>query len=74
MVGLLNVFNGGKLEIRDKYSFDLPEIKSERDWNKLVDPFLSNSEKFANQVEQMEESCVRPTICRRKIWQLFAEH
>jgi hypothetical protein len=56
LAGLLNVFAGGKLEIRDKYSFDLPEIKSEKDWNKLVSEFLSNSEMFANQVEQMDES------------------
>ena len=54
--GLLNVFNGGRLEIKDKYSFDLPEIKSEKDWNKLVNDFLVNSEIFANQVEHMEES------------------
>jgi hypothetical protein len=53
--GLLNVFNGGGLEIRDKYSFDLPEIKSEEDWNKLISEFLSNSEMFANKIEQMEE-------------------
>ena len=56
LAGLLNVFAGGKLEIKDKYSFDLPEIKSEKDWNKLVNDFLNNSEMFANQVEQMEES------------------
>jgi hypothetical protein len=55
LAGLLNVFAGGKLEIKDKYSFDLPEIKSEKDWNKLVNEFLSNSEMFANQVEQMDE-------------------
>ncbi len=54
--GLLNVFNSGGLEIKDKYSFDLPEIKSENDWNKLVNDFLSNSEMFAKQVEQMDES------------------
>ena len=54
--GLLNVFNGGKLEIKDKYSFDLPEIRSEKDWNKLVNDFLSNSEMFAKQVEQMDEN------------------
>ena len=54
--GLLNVFNGGKLEIKDKYSFDLPEIRSEKDWSKLVNDFLSNSEMFAKQVEQMDES------------------
>jgi hypothetical protein len=54
--GLLQVFEGGPLEIRDKYSFDLPEIKSESDWNKLVNTFLSNAELFANKVEQMDES------------------
>lgn len=54
--GLLNVFKGGNLDIRDKYSFDLPEIKSESDWQALVNDFLSNAETFANQVEQMEDS------------------
>ena len=56
LAGLLNVFNGGRLEISDKYSFDLIEIKSAEDWNKLVNDFLSNSEKFASHVEQMTES------------------
>lgn len=53
--GLLNVFNGGNLEIRDKYSFDLPEIKSETDWTILVNDFLQNAEKFAEKVEGMSD-------------------
>jgi hypothetical protein len=53
--GLLNAFENGKLEIRDKYSFDIPQISSETDWNKLVADFLDNSEKFAKQVEQMND-------------------
>ena len=56
LAGLINVFNGGNLEIKDKYSFDLPEIKSESDWQTLVSDFLNNAEMFANHVEQMEES------------------
>ena len=56
LVGILNVFNGGNLEIKDKYSFDLPEIKSEKDWTRLVNDFLSNAEKFAEQVERMDEN------------------
>jgi len=52
----LNVFKGGNLEIRDQYSFDLPEIKSETDWNTLVSDFLNNSEQFANHVEQMSDN------------------
>lgn len=53
--GILNVFNGGGLEIRDKYSFDLPPIQSEADWKQLMDAFLANSEKFAQQVAQMSD-------------------
>lgn len=56
LAGLLSAFENGKLEISDKYSFDLPQIKSEADWNKLVTDFLINSEKFADKVEQMEDS------------------
>ncbi len=56
LAGLLNAFENGKLGISDKYSFNLPQIQSEENWNKLVTEFLNNSEKFANQVEQMEDS------------------
>jgi len=54
LAGLLSAFKTGKLEISDKYSFDLPDIRSEADWNRLVNEFLNNSEAFANQVEQMD--------------------
>ena len=53
--GLLHAFENGELTINDKYSFDLPEIHSETDWNSLVNKFLKNSEKFANQVEQLSD-------------------
>lgn len=55
LVGLLNAFEKGKLEISDKYSFDLPPINSESEWNKMVTDFLNNSEKFADRIEQMED-------------------
>lgn len=55
LAGLLNAFQTGQLEISDKYSFDLPQIESEADWNKLVTDFLSNAEKFADSVEQMDD-------------------
>jgi hypothetical protein len=56
LVGLLNAFENGKLEISDKYSFDLPLITSETEWNKLVIDFLNNAEKFADKVEQMKDA------------------
>ena len=55
LAGLLNAFKNEKIEISDKFSFDIPQISSEEDWAKLVTEFLDNSEKFANQVEQMDD-------------------
>jgi hypothetical protein len=54
--GLLAAFENGKLEISDKYSFDLAPIRSEADWNILLTDFLNNAEKFALKVEQMEDA------------------
>lgn len=53
--GILSVFNGGPLEIKDKFSFDLHEINSEADWKKLTHGFLSNADQFISWVEQMPE-------------------
>lgn len=53
--GVLQVLHGGALEIRDRYSFDLPQIESEADWNMLVNHFIGNAEAFANKVEGMAE-------------------
>lgn len=55
LAGILNAFKTGKLEIHDKYSFDLPPIESEENWRQLVKEFLSNAEKFAAYVEQIDD-------------------
>lgn len=53
--GILKVFSGGPLDIKDKYSFDLPPVESETDWSKLVNAFLGNAEAFVQQVRAMPE-------------------
>jgi hypothetical protein len=53
--GLLKVLNGGKLEISDRYSFDIPPIHSEADWQNLVSELLDNAGRFAMQVEQIHD-------------------
>jgi hypothetical protein len=55
LAGLLKAFESGKLEISDKFSFDLPPILSADDWNTLVSGFLVNAEKFAGKIEQMDD-------------------
>lgn len=53
IAGINNVFEGGGLEIRDKFSFALPEIRTQRDWEMLRDGLFQNAEKFADYVEGM---------------------
>ena len=53
--GIINVFKGGKLEIKDKYSFDMPPLATESGWKELVRDFLSNAEQFAAHVEKMDD-------------------
>lgn len=53
--GVLDVYGGGPLEIRDKYSFDMPPISSKEEWEVLLKDLLSNAELFANHLEQMSD-------------------
>ncbi len=63
IAGILKVFEGGALEIRDKYSFDCPEIESQEDWERLVGALLENAEKFAKHLDGMsEEALDRPFV------------
>jgi uncharacterized damage-inducible protein DinB len=53
--GILNVFDGGSLEIHDKYSFDSPQVRSKEDWSNLLNDMWENTEKFANHIEAMSD-------------------
>ncbi len=52
--GLIAAFETSKLEISDKYSFDLPDITEKDDWGKLRSDFLINAALFADKVEQLD--------------------
>ncbi|CAD7804804.1 hypothetical protein CHRY9390_01276 [Chryseobacterium aquaeductus] len=56
IAGILNVFEGGELEIKDKFSFDLPPIESQEQWEELLSKLWRDSEKFAALLEQMSDS------------------
>ncbi|MEM1322338.1 MAG: DinB family protein [Bacteroidota bacterium] len=55
IAGLIHLFEGGELEIRDKFSFDAPPIQSQEDWEQLRDRTWREAERFAELVEQMSE-------------------
>ena len=66
IAGVLNVFEGGSLDIRDTYSFDFPQVKSKEAWNKLLNDLWSHAEKFANHVELMSEENLKNTFVDKK--------
>jgi uncharacterized damage-inducible protein DinB len=53
--GINNVFKGGTLDIKDKYSFDFPGIESKTDWETFLSKFWNDSEEFASLIEQMPD-------------------
>lgn len=52
--GMNNVFKGGTLDIKDKFSFDFPPIASQADWDAFLNTFWNDTEEFANWVEKMD--------------------
>lgn len=53
--GIKNVFRGGSLDIKDKYSFDFPLIQSQNEWENFLTKFWNDAEEFASFIEQMPE-------------------
>jgi uncharacterized damage-inducible protein DinB len=53
--GILNVFKGGTLDIKDKFSFDFPPIQSQEEWDAFLSKFWDDSEEFARFIEQMPD-------------------
>lgn len=53
LAGVLQVFEGGELEIRDKFSFDYQPIESQKEWDQLIEKFCSDAEKFIKAVANM---------------------
>lgn len=56
LAGFIDVLNGGALEMRDQYSWDMSPVESEADWQELVARFLKHSETFVKKVRQMQAS------------------
>jgi hypothetical protein len=53
--GIKQVFLGGNLEIRDRFSFNFPEIESQAQWESFLAKFWKDAEEFADLIEKMSE-------------------
>ncbi len=52
----MKVFQGEALNASDKYSFDLPPILSQEDWENLLNKTWNDAENFASLIEQLPDS------------------
>lgn len=64
--GILEVFQGGELTIRDQYSFDLPAIQSECDWQNLTNKYLKNAKLFVSSVAQFSEDQLQEDFVKKE--------
>ncbi len=64
--GVMQALEGGALTIKDKYSYDFPEIKSENVWEKILMQLWKDAEKFAILVEQLPEHKLNETFLDEK--------
>jgi uncharacterized damage-inducible protein DinB len=55
IAGIVNVLKGGSLDIRDKYSFDMPPVQSQEDWDQLRNKLFSDAATFADLVEELPD-------------------
>lgn len=61
---VLKVLEGGALDAHDKYSFDLPPVRSREDWEQLVAKTLDEAEKMAGLIEKLPEA---------RLWEDFTD-
>lgn len=66
IAGIKNVFENGKLEIRDKYSFDFPPIESQTEWEVFQNKFWEDTEKLAKLIEKLPEEHLNNNFVEEK--------
>lgn len=55
VAAVLEVLEGRPLNAHDKYSFDHPPIRSEADWQQMLDKVWADAERFVSLVERLPE-------------------
>ena len=63
---VMKVLQGEPLTASDKYSFDVPQILSQKDWEKLLDKTWVDAENFARLIEKLPETKLAETFTDEK--------
>lgn len=55
IAGINQVFRGGTLDIKDKFSFDFSPVSNQQQWDSFLSKFWHDAEEFAHFVEKMPD-------------------
>ncbi|MFN3757220.1 MAG: DUF1572 domain-containing protein [Flavobacterium sp.] len=64
--GILEVFEGKPLSIRDKFSFDIPPLQNDEKWQVLKESLWSDTEMLAQCIERFPEENWSQAFCDEK--------
>ena len=66
IAGILNVFNGENLDIKDIYSFDFPPINTIEQWHTFLAVFWTDAASFTQKLEEMGEDTLNSIFVKKE--------
>ena len=66
IAGILNVFNGENLDIKDIYSFDFPPINTIEQWHTFLAIFWTDAASFTQKLEKMDENTLNSIFVKKE--------
>jgi len=71
VAGVLQVLEGGSLDIRDKFSFDRPPIESQADWEQLQAKIERDAEKFTTVLAELSDDQLQTGFVKEEYGNYF---
>ncbi|WP_430468468.1 DinB family protein [Winogradskyella ouciana] len=69
--GTMAVLKGGDLTIRDKYSFDHPNIKTEDEWQTFKSTMWEEAKEFISLIEKLDDHTLETFLAEEKYGTYF---
>lgn len=69
--GTMDVLKGGDLTIRDKYSFDHPNLKTEDEWQTFKNTMWNEAKEFISLIENLDDTTLETFLAEEKYGTYF---
>jgi len=69
--GTMAVLKGGELTIRDKFSFDHPEIQNETEWQDFQNTIWIEAKEFIALIEKLDDTILETSLAEEKYGSYF---